>query len=111
MNAARQKVEAEGQCRACGVGGPDRLDAAHLIDRSLAASGFDDPDLIIPLCSTIKGGVGCHDDYDAHRLDVLPLLTVDEQVAAVRAAGGIERARGRLIGRGVVERAPDSGPF
>lgn len=112
MNAAREKVEREGVCRACGIGGPDRLDAAHLWDRSLGGVGFDDPDLCIPLCSRIKGGVGCHDAYDEHRLDVLPLVTVAEQLAAVRAAGGIERARARLIGRALGERRPDTvGPF
>lgn len=99
MNAARAKVEAEGMCRVCGIGGPERLDAAHVWDRSQGGPGFDDPDAIVPLCSRIKGGVGCHDDYDAHRLDLLPYLRLDEQLALVRYSGSIERARNRAIGR------------
>jgi hypothetical protein len=98
MNRARRKVEDEGQCRNCGL--PARYcDAAHTFDRSLSRSGFDDPDLIVPLCSGIRGGLGCHGLYDSHQLDLLPLLTIEEQVALVRAAGGIERARNRAIGR------------
>ncbi len=73
-------------------------DAAHLWDRSLGGGGFDEEDLCVPLCSRIKGGGGCHDDYDAHRLDLRPYVTVDEAVAMVRAARSIERARNRLAG-------------
>lgn len=112
MNPARAKVEREGVCRVCGLGGPDVLDAAHTWDRSLGGGGFDDPDLIVPLCSAIKGGLGCHDAYDARQLDLLPYLTLDEQVAMVRAAGGIERARDRATGRlGAEAPDPDLGPF
>lgn len=115
MNAARQKVEAEGVCRVCGLGGPERLDAAHLWDRSLGGPDFDDPDGIVPLCSTIKGaeGAGCHDLYDSHQLDLLGELTSAEQVALVRYAGSIERARARAIGRGRTSsrRDPSWGPF
>lgn len=114
MNAGRSKVEAEGMCRVCGLGGSDVLDSAHTWDRSLGSSGFDDPDLIVPLCSAIKGSPdGCHDAYDAHRLNLLPYLTPTEQVALVRAAGSIERARDRARGRGLTG-APESfdlGPF
>lgn len=98
MNAARRKVEGEGCCRVCGTPA-DRCDAAHTWDRSLGGRGFDTPDLIVPLCSDVKGGQGCHQLYDQHQLDLLPYLTVDEQVAMVRAAGGIERARRRAIGQ------------
>ena len=105
MNAARQKLEREGMCRVCGDQNLDHLDCAHTWDRSLGSSGFDTPELCVPLCSKIKGGTGCHDRYDARRLDLLPHLSLDEQVALVRAAGGIERARNRAIGqrRGVVQ--------
>lgn len=99
MNAARLKVEREGQCRVCGEHS-DRCDAAHLWNRSQGGGGFDEPDAIVPLCSRIKGGQGCHDRYDSYELDLLPYLTLDEQVALVRAAGGIERARTRVIGGG-----------
>lgn len=41
----------------------------------------------------------CHLAYDAHELDILALLTIDEQLNAVDAAGGIYRAYHRLTGR------------
>lgn len=91
MNAGRRKVEEEGHCRVCGEHA-SRCDAAHLWDRSLGGKGFDNPDLIVPLCSYIKGGNGCHDMYDAHELELLPHLTLAEEVALVEAAGGIARA-------------------
>lgn len=99
MNPCRQKVEDEGKCRVCGA--PARqCDAAHTWDRSLGKSKFDDPDLTVPLCSEIKGALECcHNKYDKRQLDLLPYLTLDEQVAMVRAAGGIERARKRAIGK------------
>ena len=91
MNPGRRKVEDEGGCRVCGAPA-DQCDAAHTWDRSLGARGFKNTDLIVPLCAVIKGGPGCHDLYDAHELDLLPYLTIDEQVALVRAAGSIARA-------------------
>jgi len=111
MNPGRQKVEEEGQCRVCGA--PAAVcDAAHLWDRSLGVSGFDNADLIVPLCSRIKGGEGCHDEYDAHRLDLRPYVTVDESVAVVRAARSIERARNRLAGLSAAPATPSAyGPF
>lgn len=114
MSPARAKVEAEGVCRVCGLGGPERLDAAHVWDRSLGGPGFEDPDAVVPLCSTIKGAGarGCHDLYDSHRLDLLPYLTSAEQVALVRYAGSIERARVRATGRGRAGVRGDGwGPF
>jgi hypothetical protein len=96
LNAARAKVEGEGKCRVCGIRA-EHCDAAHTIDRSLSSSGFVDPDLIVPLCSQIKGGAGCHAAYDAHALDLLPYLTRAEEVAMVREVG-IERARRRATG-------------
>lgn len=112
VNAARAKVEAEDGCRVCTCG-PEQTDAAHVWDRSLGGPGFDDPDSIVPLCSLIKGGAGHHDEYDAHRLDLLPYMTTAEQVALVRNAGTIERARRRALGKGRRAEAPrpDDGPF
>lgn len=112
MNEARAKVEREGACRVCGA--PARAcDAAHVWNRSQGGRAFDDPDAVVPLCSSFKGGPGCHQRYDAHRLDLLPYLTTDEQVALVRAAGSIERARSRAIGKGPARapRHPDDGVF
>ena len=90
-SAARAKVEAEGRCRACKRLG--RVEAAHVIGRAsdarTGALRVVHQDSVIPLCST------CHYEYDAHERDVLPLLTLDEQVQAVRDAGGLELARVR----------------
>lgn len=111
MNSGRAKVEAEGACRVCHA--PAAVcDAAHLWPRSLGSKGFDEPDLIVPLCAAIKGADrDCHGRFDAHELDLLARLTLDEQVALVRAAGSIERARDRAIGRAAAKRADDLGPF
>ena len=112
MNAAREKVEREGQCRVCGAPA-EVCDAAHVWNRSQGGPGWDDPDAIVPLCSRIKGGAGCHDAYDAYQLDLLPYLTTAEQVALVRYAGSIQRAYDRARGRGVdaPQRHPDDGPL
>lgn len=98
MNPGRRKVEDEGECRVCGID-RERCDAAHLWNRSQGARGFNNPDLIVPLCSRIKGGAGCHDEYDDHRLDLLPYLTRAEEVAVVKEAG-IARAYKRVTGVG-----------
>lgn len=116
MTKARAKVEAEGACRVCGAPA-DLCDAAHVWDRSLGGPGFDDPDAIVPLCASWRGAGprACHDLYDAHQLDLLPHLTTAEQVALVRYAGSIERARRRAMGAGRVNAdLPDPctwGPF
>ena len=110
MNAAREKVEREGRCRVCH--GTRGLEAAHLWRRSQGASGFDNPDEIVPLCNALRGA-GCHEAFDAGSLDLLGLLTVDEELAAVRLAfpisgrgSGIERAR-RVLAPTVYRRSPD----
>ena len=79
---ARLKVEAEGRCRVCKRSG--ELDAAHVIPRSLSPiEGSQDADAIVPLCRA------CHTKYDHHQLDLLPYLSLGEQQAATRQAGGI----------------------
>lgn len=83
-----EKVTDEGQCRYCGSGGP--LDPAHIWPRSLG--GTMELSNIIPLCRT------CHTRYDGGQLDILPVLSLDEQIQAVREAGGIARAYRHLIG-------------
>ena len=83
---ARAKVDAEnGRCRVCGA---PNAEAAHVIPRSLAPGVGNNmgADNIVPLCRD------CHTEYDQHRLDLLPYLTLAEQVAAVRQAGGIALA-------------------
>ena len=83
---ARAKVDAEnGRCRVCGA---PNAEAAHVIPRSLAPGVGNNmsADNIVPLCRD------CHTEYDQHRLDLLPFLTLPEQIAAVRQAGGIALA-------------------
>lgn len=100
---ARAKVDLEGRCRVCGREGA--LEAAHIMGRKHdepAHSGTRDlyvnPLRIVPLCGTrdLNFGVGCHHFFDAHELDLLPYLAIEEQVKAVEDAGGIEPARKRL---------------
>lgn len=111
MSPGRQKVEDEGRCRHCGLEGSRHLDAAHLWPRGRGASGFEDVDNIVPLCSNAKGGAGCHQAFDAHRLDLLEVLTLPEQVRLVQLAGGLERARDRAIGKASREATEAIGPF
>jgi len=92
---ARAKVEREDRCRFCGCGG--RLEAAHIMGRKYDKPVFEadktlyvNPERIIPLCPDH------HRQYDAHSLDILGYLAIEEQVQAVIDAGGIEQARRRL---------------
>lgn len=87
---ARAKVEDEEFCRVCKMGGG--LQAAHTIGRVHDPDdGKVRPDDIVPLC------VKCHMDYDAHKLNLLPYLTIEEQAAAVSHVGIIGALR-RLSG-------------
>ena len=87
---ARAKVDDEEFCRVCKTGGG--LQAAHTIGR---IHDNDDgkvrPDDIVPLCPK------CHMQYDAHALDLLPYLTMEEQAAAVSHVGIVGALR-RLSG-------------
>ena len=100
---ARDKVLREGVCRVptCEA---TNLDAAHIIgrthdytvplrvtfDEEVWAPGKVWPYRIIPLCSEH------HRLQHAGQLDILPLLTIEEQAQAVADAGGIERAGSRF---------------
>jgi hypothetical protein len=94
---ARAKVSAEGVCRNCG--NDYGLEAAHVWGREADEPTIDGgtvlwvkPSRIIPLCGR------CHREYDAHRLDALPLLSTEEQVQLTRDAGGIVAAFRRATG-------------
>lgn len=76
-DAAKTKVRDEGMCRMCAS--TDILDPAHIIPRSLGG-GMESND-VVPLCRS------CHSEYDAQRLDLLPILTREEQVRAVELVG------------------------
>lgn len=97
--AARDKVRREGRCRVCGT--TYGLQFAHTIGRKHdqcveledgSWAVFVDPDDGIPLCAED------HSAYDRRQLTILPVLTHDEQAAAV-AHVGIERALHRLTGQ------------
>lgn len=92
---AMEKIWSESGCRACGS--VQNIEAAHTIGREhdpkVEGGYYVQPDSVIPLCRT------CHMAYDARKLDILASLTIDEQINAVDAAGGIYRAYHRLAGR------------
>lgn len=98
---ALAKVRAEGRCRVCGS--REMVQAAHIIGRS-----YDPPDGrvravdVIPLC-----GLWCHPEYDAHRLNILPVTRPDEEGAAVGHVG-LDRALRRMSsGRCIIVERPD----
>lgn len=118
-NDAREKIDREGACRNCGLSWESvmSLQAAHTVNQKLQDRTkvvpldepdrseripknfvrviWVNPDSVIPLCVTQDGG--CHGKYDAHQLDILGLLTYEEEADAVRAVG-IVRAVKRLSG-------------
>lgn len=87
-NDQRAKARDQG-CRlhgaACG-----NADPAHIVSRALG--GCDQPACVIGLCRH------AHRAYDEHELDILGLLTLEEQAHAV-AHLGIARAYRRLTGQ------------
>jgi hypothetical protein len=97
------KVRKEGRCRVCKR--PAGVEAAHTTGRENDEPGDDarvllvNPDSIVPLCGPATDTRTCHGRYDAHRLDLLPYLSRDEQVQAVREVG-LEAAYRRLTGAG-----------
>jgi hypothetical protein len=86
--AAWDKVREEGACRACGT--TEGLDPAHIVPRSAAVKGTEDPRNIVPLCRHD------HDAQHAGRLELLGLLTKEEQ-GYIAGLVGIEEARRRTI--------------
>lgn len=99
--AARDKCDLEMGCRVCGDW---PVEAAHIIGRESDAvppvrgedwSPYDvAPDRVVPLCREHhQGNVSVHNKT----LDLLPYLTVAEQVQAVSDAQGISRAMTLLM--------------
>lgn len=102
---ARAKVEEEGCCRICKR--TDRkLEAAHVLGREhdepkvsertgeILQELYVDPDRVFPACGPFPEG--CHGDAEHRRINVLPYLTLEEQIRAVKDAGGIAPAAMRL---------------
>lgn len=97
---ATAKIAAEeSRCRVCGS--RFGIERAHIIGREHDATEPINaefwkpytvaPDRIVGLCAE------CHRAYDSRQLDVLPYLTLDEQVQATADAGGIAPALYRLM--------------
>lgn len=90
---AREKVEDEGKCRACGI--TRGLQAAHISRRSFDSPKpgrktlWVNPDSIVPLCPP------CHTAYDHLELSILRWLTHAEQMKALEDMGTIEAVRKR----------------
>lgn len=86
---AREKLEREGCCRLCGC--TRDLQAAHTIPKAMSDVRIEGPkggvyllvpeDATVPLCGDF--GEGCHGLHDRHEVDLLPVLTLAEQVFAV----------------------------
>ena len=92
---AELKKEQEGACRVCAshnivTDGP--LESSHVIGREHDRWREDlqaywvDPDSVVPMCGLH------HESYHARDLDLLPYLTLDEQLVAVDQANGIYSA-------------------
>lgn len=81
---AVEKCREEGACRKCGRSDLP-IDPAHVTPRSRGAGVTADE--VVPLCRP------CHTLYDAGRLELLPVLTTEEQVAAVEHVGIAEAYR------------------
>lgn len=107
---ALDKKECEGACRVCEM--PDgyyygdgviRLECAHTIGRAeqdeLVVGPRGGKTLAVKRESTVPLCGDCHRQLHARRLDLLPYLTLEEQLDAVKAAGGILSALKRLSGR------------
>ena len=85
-------------CRVCGIQG--RTERAHVAPRkhdARAGKGRKvNPDSIVPLCGPSGDSQSCHTRFDRGELDLLPFLSLAEQLRAVEDLGGIELARKRL---------------
>lgn len=85
-----RKIADEGRCRSCGVPHAIHpLDAAHTIPKSLGGKATYDS--VIPLCRA------CHDAQHRREIELLPLMTREEEMEAVRAVG-LARAYRYLTG-------------
>lgn len=102
---ARAKCDEERCCRICKR--TDRpIEAAHVLGRehdepkvskttgAILQELYVHPDRIFPACGPFPDG--CHGDVDMRRINYLGFLTLEEQIQAVKDAGGIEPARMRL---------------
>ena len=95
------ETDSQTPCRICGIIG--RTERAHVAgrkyDRPKSAGSKTrrvDPESIVPLCGPSGDRHSCHHQFDAGEIDLLPHLTLAEQIRAVEDLGGIESARIKL---------------
>ena len=106
--AAREKVDREGTCRACGVAGP--LEAAHVIGRSHDITDHEREILVVPE-RIVPLAAAAIELQHRNELEMVPLLSRAEQVQAV-ADVGLEGAMQRLSPGYNPRRIPGAGkPF
>ena len=90
-------IDAQTPCRVCGIEG--RTERAHVAPRKHDARKGKgrkvNPDSVVPLCGPALDPQSCHYRFDHGELDLLPHLTLAEQLRAVEDLGGIELARKR----------------
>lgn len=85
---ARAKVDGEQRCRLAGEGPCDGpLEAAHTVGVSTDDTPTVQPYDIVPLCKLH------HARYDARRVSILHVMTLEEQAAAVQKLGLIRALR------------------
>lgn len=95
---ARKKVDSEGKCRYC-RSMVRNLEAAHLIGREADEKPETgktikvNPDSIVPLCGPFGDSNSCHTLYDHHSLDILPYLTLQEEMQAVKDASRLSGSK------------------
>lgn len=122
--AARFKVIREGKCRYCKISRRyANLEAAHTIGRKdqdelqrhatyqpgrpLRVVRWVPPSAIVPLCAGINSN-SCHSLYDARKLDILDLITQEEQASAVAAVGIVRAVKRLTSGRFEVREKEDA---
>ena len=101
---ARAKVDAERRCRVCGYSGGEpyrRLEAAHSLSTALQDVVLPDGSYkvlgasVVPLCGPATSSYTCHGKHHAGELELLPYMTIEEQMDVVRCVG-IQRAFDKL---------------
>lgn len=109
---AREKVQDEGACRACGARPGERrgsryvtLEAAHVAGRvhdrlhHTRKVMVVEPDDVVPLCGPFGDSRACHTRFDHHQLDLFPFLTDSEWLAVVAHLGEASAMRRVGVGR------------
>ena len=88
---ARAKIDAEGQCRLCGI--TRGLQCAHIVGRKFdrpqpgKKTLWVNPDSVLALCPP------CHGAYDRHEVSILHRLSEAEQWKALEDLRTIEAVR------------------